>query len=163
MVTILWTGLDRFRQVWTSQNRCEGLFLVTRESHAFQIWPSPQTCVQFSNRTSLETLQPSEVVATSLHHASLGIRCELVWKTTSLRHTAKTDTSLESSRLAEFECEISPGYDVRQKKLWLSIISAWRLPDEPGLEPPPKGVNYHFSLLQLDEPYVVGKLSILEA
>ena len=33
---------------------------------------------------------------------------------------------MESSHLAEFECEISPGYNVRQKKLWLSIIPARR-------------------------------------
>ena len=62
MVTVSWTGLDWFGQVWTSQKSCEVLFLLNRESHAVQIWPIPQTCVQFSNRTSLETLQPSEVV-----------------------------------------------------------------------------------------------------
>ena len=28
---------------------------------------------------------------------------------------------------------------------------------------PQKGVNYHFSLPQLDKPYVIGKLSISEA
>ena len=33
---------------------------------------------------------------------------------------------MESSRLAEFKCEISPGYDVRQKNVWLSIIPARR-------------------------------------
>ena len=27
---------------------------------------------------------------------------------------------------------------------------------------PQKGVNYHLSLPQLDKPYVVGKLSVLE-
>ena len=78
MVTVLQTGSDQFGQVWTSQTRCEALFFLNRESHAVQIWPTPQTCVQFSNCTSLETLRPSEVVETALHHASIGVRCELV-------------------------------------------------------------------------------------
>ena len=70
--------VDRFGQVWTRQNRCEVLFLLNRESHAVQIWPTPKTCVQFSNHTSLETLRPSEVVETALRHASIGVICELV-------------------------------------------------------------------------------------
>ena len=78
MVTVLRIGSDKFRQVWTSQNTCEALFFLNRESHAFQIWPTPQTCVQFSNHTSLETLRPSQVVETAIHQASIGIRCELV-------------------------------------------------------------------------------------
>ena len=78
MVTVLWTGADRFGQVWTSQNRCEVLFFLDRESHTVQIWPNPKTCVQFSNRISLETLRPSEVVESGLYHASVGIRCELM-------------------------------------------------------------------------------------
>ena len=78
MVTVLRTSSDNFGQVWTSQNTCEAQFFLNRESHAFQIWPTPKTCVQFSNRTSLETLPPSEVVETALRHASNGVRCELV-------------------------------------------------------------------------------------
>ena len=108
MVTVLWTGSDRHGQVWTSQNRYEVLFFLNRESHAVQNWPTPQTCVQFSNRTSLETLRPSEVVKTVLRHASIGVRCELVRSATFLQRTSKSDTSLESFRLAEFECEIPP-------------------------------------------------------
>ena len=65
MVTVLWTGSDKFGRVSTSQNRCEVLFFLNRESHAVQISPTPQTCVQFSNRASLETLRPSEVVETA--------------------------------------------------------------------------------------------------
>ena len=53
----------------------------------------PQTCMQFSNRTSLETLQPSEVLETVLHHASIGVKCELVWSATFLGSTSKCDTS----------------------------------------------------------------------
>ena len=78
MVTVLWTGSDRFGQVWTSQNRCEVLFFLNCESHAVQIWPNAQTCVQISNRISFKTLQPSEVVGTVLRHASISVRCELV-------------------------------------------------------------------------------------
>ena len=68
----------RSGQVWTSQNTCEVLFFLNRDSHALQIWPTPQTCVQFPNRTLLETLRPSEVVESALRHASVGVRCELV-------------------------------------------------------------------------------------
>ena len=78
MVTVLRTGSGKFGQVWTSQNTCEALLFLNRESHAVQICPTRQTCVQFSNRTSLETLRPSEVVETALPDASLGKRCELV-------------------------------------------------------------------------------------
>ena len=47
MVTILWTGSDKFGQVWTSQNRCEVLFFFNRESHAVQIWPTPRPACSF--------------------------------------------------------------------------------------------------------------------
>ena len=107
MVTVLWTGLDRFVQVWASQNRCEVLFFCNRESHALQIWPIPKTCVQFSNYTSLETLRLSEVVETAFRHASIGVRCEPVWSATFLGCTSTGDTALESSRLAQLKYEIS--------------------------------------------------------
>ena len=44
----------------------------------------------------------------------------------------------KSSRSAELDCEISPGYDVRQKKLWLSIVPVQRPSEQPGLGPPTK-------------------------
>ena len=69
---------DRFRQVWTSQNRCEVLFFLNRESQAVQILPTTKTGMQFSDHTSLEILRPSEVVETTLRHASVGVRCEIV-------------------------------------------------------------------------------------
>ena len=37
----------RSRQVWTSQNRCEVLFFLNRESHAPQIWPTPKPACSF--------------------------------------------------------------------------------------------------------------------
>ena len=122
MVTVLRTDLDRFGQVWTSQSRCEVLFFLNRESHALQIWPTPKTCVQFSNCTSLKTLWPSEVVESVLRHASVGVRCELVWSATFLQPTFTNCTSLESSRLAKFECAISSGYDVRQQSYGLQYF-----------------------------------------
>ena len=42
------------------------------------------------------------------------------------------------------------------------IISVRKL-SEPGLGPPPKGVNYHFSSPELDNAYGVEKLSISDA
>ena len=97
------------------QDRCEVLFFLNRESHALQIWPTPKTCVQFSNCTSLETLRPCQVVETVLRHASVGVRYEMVRSATILRRSTASERSLESSQLAKFECAISPGYDVRQK------------------------------------------------
>ena len=73
--------VERFGQVWTSQRtgvKCEGLLFLNRESNAVKIWPTPKTCVQFSNLTSLETLRPSEMVESGLRPASVGVRCELV-------------------------------------------------------------------------------------
>ena len=113
MVTVLWTGLNKFGQIWTSQNRCEVLFFLNGESHALHIWPTTKTCLQFSSRTSLETLRPCKVVETALRPASIHVRFELVWSAIFLRRISMTRTLLESSRLAEFECEISD--DVRPK------------------------------------------------
>ena len=47
MVTLLPTGSEKFRQVWTSQNRCEALFFLNRESHSVQIWPIPKPAWNF--------------------------------------------------------------------------------------------------------------------
>ena len=43
------------------------------------------------------------------------------------------------------------------------IILVRRLSEQPGLGQHQKGVNYHFSSPQLDEPYVIWKLLISEA
>ena len=48
----------------------------------------------------------------------------------------------------------------KTKKLWLSIITARTLSEQPGLGPPQKGVNYNFSSPEFDKPYGIGKLSI---
>ena len=67
---------------------------------------SPPNLRAVSNCTLLETLRPSRVVETVLHHASIGVRCEL-WSATFLGSTSKSNTSLDSSQIAKFECEIS--------------------------------------------------------
>ena len=74
MVTVLWTGPDRFGQVRTGVKYYFPQWGVARCPNLAH----PQTCVQFPNRTSLETLRPSQVVETALRHASVGVRCELV-------------------------------------------------------------------------------------
>ena len=78
------------------------------------------------------------MVETALHQALVVIRCEMVWSATSFPRATTSGRSLESSRLGKFECEISPEYDLRQKKLWLSIIPARRPSEQPSLGPPPK-------------------------
>ena len=96
------------------------------ESHNFFLMPYPGE-IWHSNSANWElSIDLSEVVEAALRHTSVGVRCELVWSATSLWRSSTTDTSLEISRLAEFECENSTGYNVRQKKLWLSIIPARR-------------------------------------
>ena len=136
MVTLLWTGLDRFRQVWASQNRCEVLFFLNRESHALQIRPTPKTCVQFSNCTS-------KVVETAFRHASskvwTGVKCKFSW------------AHLQGPYVVE--------------KLWISRVRMWnftrigrkakmsqllkiparRRSHQPPLGQPQKGVNCNFS------------------
>ena len=99
------TGLDKFGQVRTGVKR----YLSSTVNRTLSKFGPPQTCMQFSNRTLLETLRPSEVVESALRHASVGVRCELLLSATFLWRTTLSEMSLESSRLAEFECEISPG------------------------------------------------------
>ena len=118
----LYLIVRRSGQVRTSQNRWEVLFFLNGESHALQTWPTPQTCVQFSNRTSIETLWPYQVVETVLCHASIGVRCERVWGPTFLRRTSKIDTPLESSRLAELKYAIFSRTGHKTKKLQCSKL-----------------------------------------
>ena len=66
---------------------------------------------------------------------------------------------MESSWLAEFECEISPGYDVRQKVMAFDNSGTKAV----ACNHPQKGMNYHLTLPQLDKLYIVRKLSISEA
>ena len=63
---------------------------------------------------------------------------------------------MESSQLAEFESEISPGYHVRQK--FMAFDNSGKKAVAFGH--PQKGGNYHLSSPQLDKLYVVGKLCL---
>ena len=45
----------------------------------------------------------------------------------------------------------------KTKKLWLSIVPAQKLSEQPGLGPPQKGVNCNFSWPEFDKPYGVRK------
>ena len=133
MVTVLRTGSDKLGQVWTSQNRCEALFFLNHESHAVQIWPTLQTCVQFSNRTSLETLRPSEVVETALRHASnwrkvwTGVKCNFSWVHFQNWYII---TKLSLSRVRRWNFTRK---GLKTKKLWLLIIPALRRSYQPRL------------------------------
>ena len=185
MVTVLWTSSDRFGQVWTVSDRFghvrTGLDVFgqvwTGLDKSDQVWTTifpqswvarcpnlahHQTCMQFSNHTSLETVRPFKVVKTAFRHASIGVRCELVWSATFLRRTTTTDVdrklSIRQVRMWNF---IRIGRQT--KKLWLSKIPALRRSEQPGLGPPQRGVNCNFSSPELDKPYIVGKLSILDA
>ena len=74
-----------------------------------------------------------------------------VWTATFLGRTSKSNTSLESSRIAKIECKISPGQDLRQKKLWLSIIPALRQSYQPRLGQPPKRCEPQLYLASLGQ------------
>ena len=58
MVTVLWTGSDKFGQIWTSQNRCEVLFFLKSESNAIQIWPTPKPACSFLTILRLKLYDP---------------------------------------------------------------------------------------------------------
>ena len=49
---------DWFGQVWTSQNRREVLFFLNRDSHAVQIWPTPQPACSFLTVPRLKLYDP---------------------------------------------------------------------------------------------------------
>ena len=51
----------------------------------------------------------------------------------------------------------------KTKKLWLSIVSVQRPPEQPGLGPPQKGVNCNQSSPDFDKTYGVRKLPISDA
>ena len=158
MVTVLYVGPDKSGQVRTG---VKYYFSSTVSPTPFKFSPPRKPACSFL--TSLETLRPSEVVESLIRHASVGVKCELVGCATFLRRTTMSKISFESSRLGEFECEISPGQDLRQKKLWHSIVPARRPSEHTGLGPSQKGVNCNFSWPEFDKPFGVRKLSISDA
>ena len=74
MVTVLYVGPNKSGQVRTG---VKYYFSSTVSPTLFKFGPPPKLRA-VSNRTLLEILRPSEVVESGLHHASVGVRCELV-------------------------------------------------------------------------------------
>ena len=67
MVTLLWTGSDRFGHVKTGVKRYfSSTMSCTLSKFGLDLPPSPETRVQVSDGTSLKTLRTSEVVETAL-------------------------------------------------------------------------------------------------
>ena len=139
---------DWFRQVQTSLDKSEHVWsaiFLNHEKHAVQIWSSPQTCMQFSKRPSLETLWHSEVEETALHHASIGVRCELVWSATFLGSTSKNDIIIRKLLLSQVGMWNFTRIGPKTKKFWLLIVPALMRSYQPHLGQPQKGVNRNFS------------------
>ena len=109
----VWPGSDRFGQVRTLWNT---IFCQPWGARSPNL-AHPQTCVQFPNRTSLETLRPSKVVDSGLCHASVGIRCELVWSATSPCRNSTSRTTLENYPSRTLKYAVSAGLPEKIKKI----------------------------------------------
>ena len=113
------TGSERFEQVRLGAK----YFFLSRELHALRIWLAPKTCVQFSNRTSLETLRTSEVHETALRHASIGVRCEVQpFLGAPPRAILRWKLSISQDRMCTFT-----RIRGKTKTFWLLIFPAQRL------------------------------------
>ena len=162
MVTVLRTGSDRFGQVWTSQNRCEALFFLNRESHAVQIWPTPKPACSFLTVPRLKLDDPLKWwkrPSSRFNWCNVwtGVKCNFSWEHFQTRYIIR---KLSLSRIWMWNfTRIGP----KTKKLWLLIIPALRLSYQSRLGQPQKGVNRNFSWSHLDKSYIVQKLSISEA
>ena len=95
------------------------------------------------------------MVETAFRHASVGVRCELVWtgvkcNFSSAQHHAQYVIGKVSIKFHQ---------DMTEK------VTAFHNSSTKGVacDHLQKGVNYHFPSPQLDKPYVVLKLSISEA
>ena len=107
---------DWFRQVRTSLDKSEHVWSAIFPQPWVVRCPNlahPQTCVQFLTVPRSKLYDPLKWWN---RHASIGVRCELVWSATFLGSTSKSDTTIERSHLAEFGCEI-----------WHSNSANWEL------------------------------------
>ena len=149
----------RSRQVLASQNRCEVLFFLNRESHAFQICPTPKPACSFLTVPCSKLYDPPrwwKRISSRFSWLKVwtGVKCNF----TSAQHQDRNAIGklwISRARM----CNITT-IRWKTKMLCLSIIPAWRRSHQPSLGQPPKGVNYNFSLPHFDESHVVGKLSI---
>ena len=85
------------------------LYLADRRSQGLQILPTPKKMRTGIWRYLARNSTTLPNGGNALRHASVGVRCEMVWSATFLHRTTTSKISLESSRLAKFECEILPG------------------------------------------------------
>ena len=137
MVTVLRTGSDKFWQVSTSQNPCEVLFFVNRESHAVQIWPTPTPACSFLTvpRSKLyDSPKWWKRISSRFSWRKVwnGVKCNF----SSVHHHVRNTVgklSIRRVRMWNFT-RIRP----KTKKLWLSIVPVQRPSEQPGLGPPQK-------------------------
>ena len=139
------------------------LQLPDRRSHGLQILPTPQNlrsgiCRYLArNSATLPNGGNRASSCFSWRKVWTGVKCNF---SSAHHHVWKTVGKLSISRVLMGN---STGIRPKTKKLWLSIISPWRPSEEPGLGPPPKGVNCNFFSPEFDKPYGVWKLSNSDA
>ena len=159
IVTVLCVGPDKSGQVRTGVKYYFRQPWVPRSSNLAH----PQTCVQFPNRTSLETLRPSEVVDSGLRHAFIwrkvwtGVKCNF---SSPHHHVRKIVGRLSIRRVPLWNFT---RIGTKTKKLWLSINPARRLFEQPSLGTPQKGVNCNSSSPEFNKPFSIKKLAISNA
>ena len=158
MVTVLRVGPGKSGQVRTG---VKYYFSSTVSPTLFKFSPPPkEICVQFPNRTSLETLRSGGIRASSRfswRKVWTGVKCNF----SSPHHHVRRIVGKLSIRRVRMWNFTRIGR--KTKKLWLSIVPVQRPSEQPGLGPPQKGVNCNFSSPELDKPYIVRKLLISEA
>ena len=149
-------------QVWTSQNRCEKLFFLNRETNALQIWPTPKPAWSFLTVPRSKLYDPPKW----WKRASSRFSWRKVWTgvksnfSSPHHHVRKIVRKLSIRRVRMWNfTRIGP----KTKKLWLSIVPARRPSEHTRLGPHQKGVNCNFSWPEFDKPYCVRKLSISDS
>ena len=161
MVTDLWTGLEKFEQVWTGLNRCEVQLFLNRETHALQILPTLKPAcrcltVPLLETTTLRSGGNSPLLRFNWRKLWSDVNCNfssaqlhelyVVWKL-SIRPVGMcifTRIGCKKRVTAFDNCDTNMGW------------SAWAATT-------PQGMNYRFSSPDFGEPYVVWKLLIREA
>ena len=139
MGTVLGTGLDRFGQVWTSQNRCKVLFssTVSRTLSKFGLPPKP-AC---SFLTVLQSGGNSLSSRFNWRKVWTGVKCNF---SSAQLHNRYVDGKLPISRVRMWNFT---RIGRKIKKLRLSIIPALRQSHRPSLDQPQKGVVWTATFL----------------
>ena len=158
MVTVLCVGLaslGKSEQVWSTNFPQPWVPRSSNLAH-------PQTCVQFPNRTSLETttLRSRGIRSSSCfswRKLWTGVKCNF---SSPHHHVRKIVGKLSNRRVGMWNVTRR---GPKTKKLWLSIFPVQRQSEHPSLGPRQKGVNCNFSWPEFNKPYGVRKLSISDA